>query len=635
MIRVGASRTSKHRLMDSSSWNGFFWLVLGSFFALMALAFLLTVSLHFSLSPLGSSSVEGSRDGSVASASFVDPTDHLRQNRRVHYVPQGLVRREVRLPDVQPSSLGDVLLLRPYSYLRSTLYLPQPSDGAAAEHVFDVGRLMKLLSSLHVADAQTRAQDSTSSGPAYRRFDLSEALVSRTQGEDSLNEGLWQSIALGAIANGEGRTLDDWGRVDFFGEALDGGSGTVVGESRERRAVNAIDLSALPALPSLRTASQREVWLDLGADGQLFDLLRGAGVAERNAKALITAFGSAADLRRLGLAWRLRLAMVDRGEAAPVLVYAAGLYEADRLVASVKVNPDRSYSSFLGEDEIFPELHPVLSTENLSDVSLYDAFHTMGAALGLSASLVDRIVALFIYDVDFRLDVSTRDRIELVLDHRLAPSASDEGEDLRRIVYAALTHRGERFAYHFVKDAVTGTQGYFNESGENGQRFLIAKPMAFGTYTSGFGYRIHPITRELRHHDGIDWSAPRGTPIFAAGDGTVLSAYWNSGYGNTVRIAHRNGYSTTYAHLSNFAKGIRKGAKVRMGEKIGEVGSTGLSTGPHLHYEVALNGRSLDPSQIEIPRASVLEPAEFQRFRDRLDALREALSESSGSTERL
>jgi murein DD-endopeptidase MepM/ murein hydrolase activator NlpD len=137
--------------------------------------------------------------------------------------------------------------------------------------------------------------------------------------------------------------------------------------------------------------------------------------------------------------------------------------------------------------------------------------------------------------------------------------------------------------------------------------------------------RRHPILGYRRMHKGVDWAAPRGTPIFAAGNGVVIEAERKSGYGNWIKIRHANGYETSYAHQTRFAKGIREGVRVRLGQIIGYVGSTGLSTGPHLHYEVTVNGRHVNPMRIRLPRGRSLSGevlAEFEAERSRIDALR-------------
>jgi murein DD-endopeptidase MepM/ murein hydrolase activator NlpD len=150
--------------------------------------------------------------------------------------------------------------------------------------------------------------------------------------------------------------------------------------------------------------------------------------------------------------------------------------------------------------------------------------------------------------------------------------------------------------------------------------------MGSGRFRSAFGMRRHPILRRYKMHTGVDWAAPRGTPIMAAGNGTIAYAGWKSGYGKHIRIRHANGYETSYSHMTGFAAGSRENARVRQGQVIGYVGSTGLSTGPHLHYEVFVNNRYVNPMKIRLPRGRVLKGdtlAGFRTERDRIDTLLE------------
>src|SRR5690606_5305192 len=169
-----------------------------------------------------------------------------------------------------------------------------------------------------------------------------------------------------------------------------------------------------------------------------------------------------------------------------------------------------------------------------------------------------------------------------------------------------------------------GTVDYFDKDGRSARQFLLRSPVPTGQFRSGFGMRRHPILGYSRMHSGVDWSAPRGTPIIAAGNGTVKKAGWASGYGKQVQIQHANGYVSSYSHQSEIAKGIVPGATVRQGQVIGYVGSTGLSNGPHLHYELIVNGTKVDPMRVRLPGGKALKDEELEAFlaeRDRIDAL--------------
>src|SRR5262249_1619520 len=164
----------------------------------------------------------------------------------------------------------------------------------------------------------------------------------------------------------------------------------------------------------------------------------------------------------------------------------------------------------------------------------------------------------------------------------------------------------------------------YDESGKSAKKFLVRKPVADGNITSGFGGRNHPLLGYDKMHTGVDWASSTGTPGFAAGTGVIDKIGWEGGYGKYIRTRHANGYETAYGHLSAFARSMEAGKRVHQGQIIGYVGSTGLSTGAHLHYEIMVNGRFVDPMRIKLPRGRVLEGpvlAGFERERDRLEAM--------------
>lgn len=184
--------------------------------------------------------------------------------------------------------------------------------------------------------------------------------------------------------------------------------------------------------------------------------------------------------------------------------------------------------------------------------------------------------------------------------------------------------RGETRKFYRFRTPDDGVVDYYDETGRSAKKFLMRKPIRNGRFRSGFGMRRHPILGYKRMHKGVDWAAPRGTPLMAAGDGTIVEAGWKSGYGRWIKIRHANGYESGYAHQQKFAPGIAKGVRVTQGQVIGYVGTTGLSTGPHLHYELRVNGRLVDPMRIRLPRGRTLDGAilrAFERERARIEAL--------------
>jgi murein DD-endopeptidase MepM/ murein hydrolase activator NlpD len=230
------------------------------------------------------------------------------------------------------------------------------------------------------------------------------------------------------------------------------------------------------------------------------------------------------------------------------------------------------------------------------------------------------MIRTFSFDVDLQRRVRAGDSIEVLY-------AGDEAEGHADVMFASLTFGDESRRFYRFATTDDGIVDYYDEAGKSAKKFLVRKPMAGGTFRSGFGPRRHPILGYVRMHTGIDWAEDTGTPVFAAGNGSVIKAEWDrGGYGRRIEVQHLNGYLTAYSHLSGFARGIQPGAKVRQGQVIGYVGNTGLSTGPHLHYEVQINGSFVDPMRIKLPRGRELEGrilTEFERERARIDSILE------------
>ncbi|MBB3020477.1 murein DD-endopeptidase MepM/ murein hydrolase activator NlpD [Microvirga lupini] len=249
-------------------------------------------------------------------------------------------------------------------------------------------------------------------------------------------------------------------------------------------------------------------------------------------------------------------------------------------------------------------------------VRLYESLYETALKNDLPRQTVDELVRIFGYDVDFQRRVAQGDSFEVFF-------GSDDENGTPEVLYASLTVGGEqRRVYRYQGD--DGAIDFFDESGRSLKKFLIRKPIADGILRSGFGSRYHPILGYSRPHTGVDWANRVGTPIIAAGNGTVLKSEWDSGYGRRVELQHTNGYVTAYSHMSSFAKGITPGKRVQQGQVIGYVGNSGLSTGPHLHYEVIINGSFVDPLKIRLPRGRELEGrglVEFKRQREQVDEL--------------
>jgi len=229
-------------------------------------------------------------------------------------------------------------------------------------------------------------------------------------------------------------------------------------------------------------------------------------------------------------------------------------------------------------------------------------------------SVAMQIVNMFSTDIDFASDLRRGDRFNIVYETFWL-----DGEYVRsgRIIAAEFHNNGQLYGSIWFDESGNGTQGsYYSKEGKSLKKAFLKSPLEFSRISSGFSTRRHPISGQWRQHKGIDYAAPTGTPILAAGDGQVDFIGTQNGYGNTIVIQHWSDYATLYAHMSRFASGLRKGAKVRQGDVIGYVGSTGWSTGPHLHYEFRVKNQPRDPRAIDIPNAApALAGASLQRFR--------------------
>lgn len=241
--------------------------------------------------------------------------------------------------------------------------------------------------------------------------------------------------------------------------------------------------------------------------------------------------------------------------------------------------------------------------------------HTLfGAAggAGLSDALVLKMVEIFNFDIDFVRDLKRGDRFALVYEE-----VWREGEKLRDgdILAATFINGGKRFEV-FRHVSADGAIDYLSRDGKSRKRAFIRTPLEFSRVSSRFSAaRRHPVLGTMRAHKGVDYAAPPGTPIRVTGQGTVAFAGWKGGYGKVVEVQHGKTYRTLYAHMQGFAKDIRVGTKVKQGEVIGYVGSTGLATGPHLHYEFHVNGQHRDPLSVDLPTADPLSGTELARFK--------------------
>ncbi len=359
------------------------------------------------------------------------------------------------------------------------------------------------------------------------------------------------------------------------------------------------------------------------ADREIVEIFEQHGYVGSDASGMAQAISRLLNVPTLKSGSVLRLGIESFGDFGRIM--RASVYNGRNHVLTIALS-DRG--QFVPAEE--PEPNPgVLSAFNQNQPivrsraelpTVYDGIYRAAFAYGLSGELARQLVRLLAADLDMQARLSPTDKLEVFFSQ---PDESDQATEDSEMLYVRATFDGEtRTFYRF--QAQDGTVDYFDAEGRSARQFLLRNPVPNGRFTSGFGSRRHPILGYSRRHTGVDWAAPRGTPIIASGNGTVVEAGWTGGYGRQTIIRHANGYVTSYSHQSAIAEGVVAGAEVRQGQVIGYVGSTGLSTGNHLHYELIVNGTKVDPMRVRLPTGRVLEGEDlevFQRERERIDTL--------------
>ena len=266
-------------------------------------------------------------------------------------------------------------------------------------------------------------------------------------------------------------------------------------------------------------------------------------------------------------------------------------------------------------------LKKIVYKETIITNSLYNS----AIKLGIKPNIIIEFARLYGFQVDFQRDVWKDDSFQIIYEQFLDEKGNEV--DTGDIIFANLNLQNEDlqlYRHTFEKDKID----YFDENGKSIKKTLMKTPINGARLSSSYGKRKHPILGYTKMHTGTDFAAPMGTPIMASGDGKVIKAGWCGGGGNCVKIKHNSTYQTVYAHMSKFGRGIKRGVRVKQGQIIGYVGSTGLSTGPHLHYEVIENGRKINSQKLKLPSGKILkgkDRKEFEVSKIKIDVLKSDL----------
>ena len=248
----------------------------------------------------------------------------------------------------------------------------------------------------------------------------------------------------------------------------------------------------------------------------------------------------------------------------------------------------------------------IIYKENIILQSLYNA----ATDQNIPANTIIDFARIYGFQVDFQRDVRKQDKFQIMYEIYL--NEKNEIAETGEILFANLKLSGQDNSLYYFDNE--GSQGHYDKNGKSVKKALMKTPINGARLSSPFGMRKHPIDGFNKMHRGTDFAAPMGTPIMASGDGVIKKAGWCGGGGNCVKIKHNSTYETVYAHMSKFARGIKSGARVKQGQTIGYVGSTGKSTGPHLHYEVIVNGKKVNSQKLKLPSGKILKGDERKLF---------------------
>lgn len=335
----------------------------------------------------------------------------------------------------------------------------------------------------------------------------------------------------------------------------------------------------------------------------LIEMLVREELDRATAHMVITELKKVFNPRQLKQGQQITLAF-EKAENSNPLFYSLGI----RLDLTREVQVIRSLENGFVSKEISYELK---ARQVAAKAEIRSSLYNAAIESGMPTDILIKMIRAYSYDVDFQRDIHPGDKFEALYEKMY----DNDGNFIRggSILYATLSTNG-RILHVYRYQTADGEIDLYNEKGQSIRKTLMVTPIDGARLSSRYGMRRHPILGYSRMHKGLDFAAPTGTPIMAAGDGSVEYAGRKGGYGKYIRIRHANEYKTVYGHMTRFATGIRKGVRVKQGQIIGYVGSTGVSTGPHLHYEILHRGKNINPASIKTPSGRILKGEDLERF---------------------
>jgi len=345
--------------------------------------------------------------------------------------------------------------------------------------------------------------------------------------------------------------------------------------------------------------------LEVGNGDTLMKILLNAGINRGDAYTAIEALRKEYDPRRIRPGQKIEVK------------FQPGLHEDqphsfEEMRVSTGFNQDVYVSREVsGDYKAYEKTKDLVTDLRRAEGTIESSLYVAATKAGMPAALLMEFIYAYSFDVDFQRDIQKGDHFEVMYEE--VSTKDGQNKKVGDILFASLELSGQRLPIYRYKDS-DGRIAYYDDKGQSAQKALMRTPINGARLSSGFGKRRHPILGYSKMHTGIDFAAPRGTPIFAAGDGVIDYAGRKGGYGNYIRIRHNSEYKTAYAHMHGFKRGMHKGKRVQQGDVIGYVGSTGRSTGPHLHYEIIRKNRKVNPLRVRMPAGKKLAGQELDRF---------------------
>jgi len=335
--------------------------------------------------------------------------------------------------------------------------------------------------------------------------------------------------------------------------------------------------------------------------GETFDkILNGYSIDKEQVKAIKENLSKKTNINKLNTNQRIQITVDQTNNKIKEFIFQ--ISNTEKIILS-KTN---EISKFNEEVLVLKLNKKIIYNENIILQSLYKA----ATDKNIPPNTIIELARIYGFQVDFQRDIRKGDKFQIM--YEVFIDNQDKIIQTGEILFANLKLSGQdNSLYYFDKKDV---QGHYNKNGKSVQKALMKTPINGARLSSSFGMRKHPIDGFNKMHRGTDFAAPKGTPIMASGNGIVKKAGWCGGGGNCVKIKHNSTYETVYAHMSKFARGIKKGVRVKQGQTIGYVGSTGKSTGPHLHYEVIVNGKRVNSQKLKLPSGKVLKGKDRELF---------------------